>query len=306
MRITIFLLIILMGRGFLSAQKAGKLSQENFSQLEKYQDTLAVAGYAVVNDSLPEFRFGACKKLIVTLKKALQIENSFSYPFDRTASVSIQYPQDSSFRIFTWQLYVDKDQYKYYGAIQMNTPDLQLIPLIDRSSNIESANLEQMELTPDQWYGNLVYKVKQFDTPRGRRYLLFGFDGYKFFFKRKLIDVLHFEDGKAVFGDPVFVTIDPQNNETTKKRVLIEYSADASISLKFAPELNIIMTEHLEQIFGNYGEGPTMVPDGSYEGYELKDGEWVYIDKVFHQISEEPPVPYPTEKRKNNILGKKN
>jgi len=304
MRIFIGLLFIL-GNLSLFAQKAGELSPENFSQLEKYQDTLAIAGYAVVNDSLPAFRFGACKKLIVTLKKALQIENSFSYSFDRTASVSIQYPQDSSFRIFTWQLYVDKDNYRYYGAIQMNTPDLQLFPLIDRSSNIESANLEQMELSPDQWYGNLVYGIKQFDSPRGRRYLLFGFDGYQFFFKRKLIDVLHFENGKVIFGDPVFVQIDSNNNKTSKERVLIEYSADAAISLKFVPELDIIMTEHLEQIFGNYGEGPTMVPDGSYEGYELKDGEWVYIEKVFHQISEEVPVPYPTEKGKN-LLGKKN
>lgn len=301
----IFILLIIMGSLSLWSQKAGTITLEHLNKLEAYQDTLALAGYAVVNDSLPEYRFGACKKLIVTLKKALQIEHSFNFPFDRAASVSIQYPQDSSFRIFTWQLYVDKDEYRYYGAIQMNTPDLQLFPLIDRSANIESSNLEQMELTTDQWYGNLVYNIKQFDSPEGRRYLLFGFDGYRFFFKRKLIDVLYFKDNVPILGAPVFVAIDEQKNKTTKKRILIEYSADASVGLKFAPEMNIILTEHLEQISGIYGEGPTFVPDGSYQGYELKDGVWVYIDKVFDQISDEPPIPYPTDKGKN-ILGKKN
>lgn len=287
-------------------QRAGVVSLEDRAKLEEFQDTLALAGYAVVNDSITEYRFGACKKLIVTLKRALQIKNSFNFPFDRAASVSIQYPQDSSFRIFTWQLYVDKDTYRYYGAIQMNSPDLKLIPLIDRSTNIESSNLEQMELTPDQWYGNLIYSIRQFDTPQGRQYLLFGFDGYRFFFKRKLIDVLHFKDGKAVFGSPVFVAIDENNNKTTKKRVLKEYSADASVSLKFVLEMDMIITEHLERINGNYGEGPTFVPDGSYEGYKLENGAWTYIEKVFSQISEEPPIPYPHKKGgKVDIVGRK-
>ena len=288
-------------------QKAGIISLEDRVMLEKFQDTLALAGYAVVNDSITEYRFGACKKLIVTLKRALQVKNSFNFSFDRAASVSIQYPQDSSFRIFTWQLYVDKDTYRYYGAIQMNSPDLKLIPLIDRSADIESANLEEMELTPNQWYGNLIYSIKQFDTSEGRQYLLFGFDGYRFFFKRKLIDVLHFDNGKAVFGAPVFVITDKNKNKRIKKRILKEYSADASVSLKFHPEMDIILTEHLERITGNYGEGPTFVPDGSYEGYKLENGAWVYIEKVFNQVSEEPPTPYPhNNKTKRDILGRKN
>ena len=30
-----------------------------------------------------------------------------------------------------------------------------------------------------------------------------------------------------------------------------------------------------------------------FKGFELKDGFWVHVDKVFHVIMDEPPVPHP-------------
>ena len=176
----------------MMGQKAGVLNEAGYEKIHAYEDTIALMGYAIVNDSLQANRYAACKKLILSLKEALKTENSFNYPFDRVKTVSIQYPQDSSFRVFTWQLYADKDNYRYYGAIQMNTAELQLFPLIDRSGEIENSNVEQFELTPDKWYGALYYRILESESPEGKHYLLFGFDGYRFFHKRKLIDVLTF------------------------------------------------------------------------------------------------------------------
>ncbi|MEY3369157.1 MAG: hypothetical protein RI973_2312, partial [Bacteroidota bacterium] len=90
--------------------------------LEEYEDSLGYFGFLVINDSASENRFASCKLLIKTLVKALQVENSFHYPFEQLQTVSILYPPDSTFRIFTWQLYVDENDYRYYGAIQMNSP----------------------------------------------------------------------------------------------------------------------------------------------------------------------------------------
>lgn len=289
--------------GFARAQ-SGELSEENRATIKTWEDTLAVLSYAVINDSLPEFRFAACRNMITTLVKALKLENSFQYPFERLKTVSIQYPRDSSFRIFTWQLYVDKDEYHYYGAIQMNSEKLQLFPLIDRSGTV--ANVEQEELTPEKWYGSVYYNLRECDSPSGKYYLLFGFDGYEFFHKRKIVDVLYFRDGKPVFGAPVFIAQESGKPVQEKKRLLIEYSAAASVRVNYDEALELLIFDHLIPTKGQYGEGMTMVPDGSYEAFEFKKGLWYYKTKVFDQISDEAPRPYPVlETREKDIFGKK-
>lgn len=291
----------------LSAQEETALQPlTGQEQMKLYEDTLAVLGYAVVNDSLPDNRFLACREMIIRLKQALKAPNSFDYPFERLKSISIQYPQDSSFRIFTWQLYVDKEEYRYFGAIQLNTPELTLIPLQDRSFQL-TEDPEKAVLNPDEWYGSLYYNIKQVDTPQGPYYLLFGFDGYAFYYKRKIIDVLRIQDGKASFGAPVFYHPATQDApEFAKTRVVREYSAAASVKLNYDPSYEIIMFDHLVPGGGQYGEGVTYYPDGSYEGYSLQNGRWTYIEKVFDQVSAEAPRDYPIlDQREKNIFGRK-
>lgn len=299
-KMLLFCAIALLGLPRLNAQEdAVAFSEENQAFLKEMEDTLALLAYAVINDSLPEHRFGACREMIPKLVKALKVENSFRYPFERLKSISIQYPQDSSFRIFTWQLYVDKDDYRYYGAIQMNTPELQLSPLIDRSFKIEDA--EHAVLSPEEWYGSVYYNLLGVDGPEGPYYLLFGFDGHSFFRKRKLIDVLRFEEGRPVFGAPVFV----HEGGLRKHRVVREYSAEVSTRCNYDGLLELIIFDHLIELSGPYGEGPVNYPDGSYEAYRLEGGLWQHVDKVFDQVSDEAPRPAPIlDHRTKDLFGK--
>jgi hypothetical protein len=287
------------------AQKAGKIDATSYAQLKEYEDTLGLCGYLIINDSLPEGRFAGCKKLITTLKQALKLPNSFNYPFEQVKSVSIQYPADSTFRIFTWQLYVDVDDYRYYGAIQMNTPDLQMYPLIDRSADVQSEEYDILK--PENWYGALYYNTKPFDTPEGRKYLLFGYDGHRFFDKRKLVDVLSFKDGKPVFGAPVFVQKDSLGNElAVRNRLLFEYSAEASFKMNFDEAYGLIIYDHLIMMAGSSGQGPTMVPDGTYEGYQLKNGQWEWVEKYWTQTMDDAPRPEPVldNRKGQDVFGK--
>ncbi len=269
------------------------------------EDTLAILAYAVINDSIPERRFAACQTLIKKLVGTLKAENSFRYSFERLRTVSIQYPPDSSFRVFSWQLYVNENEYRYYGAIQMNTPELELYPLIDRSFQVEKP--EQEVLPNDQWYGAVYYNLKAFEHRGDAYYLLFGFDGFEFFRKRKVVDILWFQDGKPMFGAPLFVNRADPSQPSSKKRLLQEYSAEASIRLNFDPALDLLIFDHLEIMEGRHQEGPVGVPDGTYEGYRLtSEGFWEYIPKVFNEVQDRPPVPYPTlEGREKDIFGNK-
>ncbi|MEK7255248.1 MAG: hypothetical protein AAB316_10920 [Bacteroidota bacterium] len=161
-------------------------------------------------------------------------------------------------------------------------------------------------LTPDKWYGSIYYNLRQFDTAEGRKYLLFGFDGYTFFNKRKVADVLSFKDGKAFFGAPVFVQEDSTGQQTIRKRLLQEYSAEASVRFNFDEVYEMIMFDHLTATGGTYGQGMTMVPDGTYEAYKLENGRWHWIEKIANQTMDEAPRPEPIldQRKDTDVFGK--
>jgi hypothetical protein len=286
------------------AAQSKPITPADMEALEAAEDTLGLLAYAIVNDSIEENRFGAVRAFIPALVKSLKRPNSFHFPFKQLQTVSIQYPADSTFRVFTWQLYVDKDTYRYYGAIQMNSTDLKLYPLVDRSFEI-TGDLEQIMLEPDQWYGSLYYNIYTVNDGEEPYYLLFGFDGYEFFRKRKLVDVLRFVDGKPVFGAPVFKETTRQGMVSTKNRLIFEYSAAASFRCNYDPALNLLIFDHLVTIGGEYGEGPVNIPDGTYEGYHLEDQHWEYVEKVFNTFLDEPPRPEPVldGRRGKDLMG---
>lgn len=296
--------LLIFAFGQIAFAQAGALNEQSLAQLKEYEDTLGLCGFLVVNDSMPEERYASCKKLITTLVQALKIENSFNYQFDRLKSVSILYPPDSTFRVFTWQLYVDVNDYRYYGAIQMNNGKLQLFPLIDRSPDVESEEYDI--LTPEKWYGAVYYNLRQFDTAEGKKYLLFGYDGYSFFNRRKVAEVLSFKDGKPSFGAPVFVQEDSLGNQTIRNRLVLEYSSEASFKFNYDDAWGLIIYDHLMTMAGSYGQGPTKVPDGTYEGYKLENGRWHWVEKFWTQTMDEAPRPEPVLENRagKDVFGK--
>lgn len=309
LRIKLLASILLFLPLALAAQKkpktapASQPSLEAAQQLQGLEDTLGVLGYAIVNDSIEAERFAACRVFITTLVRALKIENSFKYPFERMQSVSILTPPDSSFRIFTWQLFVNDSTYRYYGSIQMNERSLKMYPLIDRSFEMERFPSSE-ELPADRWYGALYFNLRQFDTRQGRRYLLFGYDAFEFFEKRKLLDVLSFnKEGKPVFGAPVFEKPDVPPD----LRVYVQYSADAKVKLNWDEQYKMILFDHLIPFPSPYGREMTNVPDGSYDGYRFEKGRWKYVDKVFDDKQKDVPFPEPIldSRKDNDIMGKK-
>jgi hypothetical protein len=303
------LLFVLTCQSALVAQnknnKAGKLSKEITEKIHASEDSLAILAYAVVNDSIEQERFAACKVLITSLVRTLKAENSFNYPFSRLKSISIMAPPDSSFRIFTWQLFVNDSTYRYYGAIQLNQRELKLYPLIDRSFEMDIPPTYD-QLSADNWYGALYYNIRQFESKEGRKYLLMGFDAFEFFSRRKVIEVLSFDkQGKPVFGAPVFVRSNPKPG-LKEQRLFVEYSSEASVKVNWDEQYKMILFDHLIPFPSPFGRGMTMVPDGSYDGLKFEKGNWKFIDKVFNDSQDEPPMPEPIldSRKDKDISGK--
>lgn len=290
----LFLLILPMASQAQSSKTkpAGRLSPQALEQLRLMEDTLGVLAYAVVNDSIENQRFAACRALIPALVRALKVENSFNYPFSRLKSLSILSPPDSSFRIITWQLFVNDSTYQYYGSIQRNSRDLQLFALRDKRSELEYLPVSD-QLKPDNWYGALYYNLRQFEGREGRQYLLFGYDAFSFFEKRKVIDVLSFDKtGNPTFGAPIFERETDAPN-LPEQRLIFEYSAETSVRVNWDEEYQMVLFDHLIAMPSPFGRGMTHVIDGSYDGLKLEKGRWKYITQVFHDSQEMPPFPQP-------------
>ena len=268
------------------------LKAQDHAALATKEAALVQLATTLLTDSLKENRVKAEASFQNLLTETLTEKNSFQFPFESLEAVSILYPSDSTFRIFTWQLYVDKNDYRYGGMIQMNNTKNDLFSLTDASSEIETYDIEYDVLGASDWYGALYFNLQEFETPKGNQYLLFGFDGFEFFKKRKVVETLYFDEaGQPVFGASAFAKVEAGYEASTKNRLYLEYSAEVAARLNYDPSLEMLIMDNLVSMRSPYKQvGNVNIPDGSYIGYSLKNGVWEYVEKVFNQVSERPPA----------------
>ncbi|MFM6976720.1 MAG: hypothetical protein ACKOW2_07715 [Sphingobacteriaceae bacterium] len=245
------------------------------SLLNTYQDSLISLSKDIVNKQLEPERYNANYLFIKTLVSALKEPKSFHYGFDSLKSVSIQTSPDQKFRVFSWHIMNKDGSYRYYGSIQMNTPDgkLKLFPLVDSGPFIKNA--ADTTTSPNKWYGAQYYKIIPVAQPGEQSYyVLLGWKGNTVKSTKKVIEVLYFKDGQAYFGLPVF---DANPDWTGKKRIIFEYGRDVSMLLNYQPAEQRIVFDHLAPInaemkadFSKYG------PDMTYDALQLFKGRWKY------------------------------
>ena len=290
-RLTILSFLLSTSIGLFAQKHSPEIKPSDAEKLSILEDTLALIAHQAVEDSTPEVRLEANKRLIPLLKKALSFKGSFNYAFDKLQNIAISYPADKSFRILTWQLYKDSTEYKYFGFIQMNNPKSTIYPLMDAYKDIQ--NPEKQVLTSDKWYGSVYYNIKQFKSIDGIKYLLFGYNTNNWIERIKVCDVVSFKYGKPTFGAPVF-NLAEKGRAKTVNRIIINYGAESTTRLNFDDELGIIVTDHLEPVQSrNPDLGEVMVPDGTYEAYKLDKGVWKHVDQLPTTAMDEAPRPKP-------------
>jgi len=267
---SLFLLLLFVSVILRSvAQHSDESTDEG--KLQRYEDSLKMLGKEFINDNSEKERQTANYAFIKTLVSALKVPNSFLYPFDSVKTVSIINSPDNRFRIFSWPVQADDGSYRFYGTVQINTGgSLQMYPLNDYTPFIKHP--EDTVTDNRKWYGAEYYRIVPVYSP-GLYYVLLGWKGNNIHTNKKVIEVLSFRDNKPVFGYPAFI-----GNGKTRKRVVFEYTRQASMLLHFVPDQDLIVFDHLsppdpkqQDHFDIYG------PDLSYDGYKLKDGKWIYV-----------------------------
>ncbi|MDX2136223.1 MAG: hypothetical protein SFV52_15665 [Saprospiraceae bacterium] len=257
-------------------------------------------------DSLSADRQTASDSLFHGLRQALALPGAFEYPFDSLQSISRITAPDGALRLVTWQLRLNDSTWQYKGFLLVRAPVEALFVLTDQSSELPASPRHE-QLDPDRWYGALYYNIFRFEAPEGTRYLLFGYKGYSLTERQKLIDVLWFDPvtRQPRLGDAVFEGVPGEDGEA-RLRFMLEYYAEAKVRLNWDEQYQRILFDHLIPMTNPYDGTPTRVPDGSYQGFELKDGRWHFIDNVFNDSQEEVPRPFPVldDDKNRDILGR--
>jgi hypothetical protein len=257
----------------LSYQCFAQQTNENAGQLKIYQDSLKVLGKKMINDEIDVQRKNANYAFIKMLVNALKTPNSFFFPFDSVRTIAIVNSPDKRFRIFSWAIANDDGSYRFYGAIQMNSGSLQLLPLTDYSPAI--ANPEDTLTDNRKWFGAEYYKIVPVDAPNPY-YVLLGWKGNTVKSTKKVIEVLSFNDGKPAFGLPVF-----EKNGKIRKRIVFEYTRQVSMLLRYVPEQKLIVFDHLVPPDPKLkNQKDTYGPDLSYDGYRLENGKWIFRENL--------------------------
>ena len=287
----------------ISSACFAQINSSERSQLHKKEDSLKSFALQIIQGRTAAERFAADSQFTKMFVRALKIKNSFYYPFDSLITISKLVPEDSSFKIFTWQMVINENLTRQHGAIQMRTEDgsLKLFPLIDKSD--VTINEEDTIGNNFGWMGAVYYKIIEKHAFGKNYYTLLGYIENTISSNKKVIEILTFNDGQPVFGGSCFSF---QDNSVIKKyraRYIMEYKKNASPRLTYDPDQDMIIYEHLISESGEPQKKYTYIPDGDYEGLTWRDGKWVHIQKVFTQKTPEgqEPLPQPVLDAQGNI-----
>jgi hypothetical protein len=251
-------------------------SDENarIQRLRIYQDSLKELGKTMINNENDLERKNANYQFIKTLVGALKTPNSFLFPFDSVKTISITNSPDNRFRILTWHIENQDGSYRFYGTVQLNTGgQLKMYPLEDYSPLLQHP--EDSVTDNHKWFGAQYYKIVPVYGAK-TYYILLGWKGNTVQSTKKVIDVISFPDGKPQFGMPIF-----DGNGKARKRIVFEYTRQASMLLNYVPQQNLIVFDHLSPPDPKLKDHPeSFGPDLSYDGYKLKNGRWVYVEEL--------------------------
>ena len=247
----------------------GAKAQEPKQNLGALQDSLNKISLRVLSAQSDEQKFVQNGLFVKTLVEALKTPNSFKYAFDSLKTVSVVKSPDDVFRLLTWYTQLVDGTYRFFGALQMDTPSgaLKLIPLIDQTENLTDPNL----ITSNKnWFGAKYYEIIPVtSSARLSYYILLGWKGNNERSTKRVIEILNLDKGQVTFGAPVFDGKDLQS----KNRLIFEYNKQNAMTLKSDLKAGVLVFDHLspfnpdmEGKFEYYGS------DGHMDGLKIIGG----------------------------------
>jgi hypothetical protein len=207
---------------------------------------------------------------------ALQLPGSFNHKWGTLNMIGKLVSDDGEVKVFSWLYMASRNKYHYTAFIQVQgkrgDPDIFRLS----QGNAEKVRSENYPQSLDDWHGKVYYSILTNQYKRKTFYTLLGADFKDTKTSMKTIEVLAIQRGKPVFRDEQFLA-----GGTVKDRIVLEYSAELTISLQYNERLGMIVYDHIAPLHPLYhGNYQFYGPDGSYDGYRFTEGIWMLEENV--------------------------
>lgn len=228
-----------------------------------YSDTLSAFGPVV--DQIQEI-----------MPDALATEGAMEFTWSKLDRIGVISSDDGNVRVFSWHVMEDPDHYRYYGYIQMNLKKDQ-IRVFELKDNLKpQRNLNRLEQSPENWFGKLYYQIIAETYKRDTYYTLMGMDFNNSRSTIKTIETISIHRRKPRFEQGMYLMGNRQQD-----RMVLEYSSQVSISVRYDPAIRMITYDHLEPLHPVYRNNFEFYgPDGSIDGLQFADGSWIFVRDI--------------------------
>jgi len=251
------------------------------------EDSLSILIKQVSADNSFAVKEEANNNFLSLFRATLSKEGAFDYPFDSLKHIGKIRSEDGKVRIFTWNLPLVGGYQKYFGFI-LYKKDKRNTLIFELNDSRKSVKDPIKEILGSQnWVGALYYSLTE-ETYQGKTYyLLLGFDFNNIFSSKKIIEVLTFgKDFEPVFGSNVFKV-----GDVFLARVVFEFSARATMTLRYISDSKTIVFDHLSPSRPDFTDNFQFYgPDFSYDGFKYEKGCWVYVRNLDLRNPRREPV----------------
>jgi hypothetical protein len=208
------------------------LQSQDHLRLSLMEDSLASIQLQIQKTGIDSVRLSLNTCFRNTLRTAIELPGSFTYPFDSLKKLVKLLSPDKMFRAYNWNLPLAGGANLYFCFLQIpeksKKNSFTIIELSDHSDSIPDP--EHSALNVGCWYGAIYYKIIPERWDSGRIYTLFGWQGKSLIEMQKIIEILYFgENNVPYFGKKIFHNYkDGENN-----RVIFKYSPVATMILRY-------------------------------------------------------------------------
>jgi len=258
-----------------------------FLQLNKVRSAVKDAEKKKLNQEFKDY-----------LLETLLLPESYTYSFPRLKTIGVIDSPDKSFRIVNWNIQLEDESNLFFGYIvrKGNKKKNKIIELINKTIVYE---MPTDVIQESNWYGALYYKIIPNKKGKKDLYTVLGWRSNGNISFMKIIDVIQINGNHVKIGANVFQT------KTEKlKRIVLEYSKKASVTLRYESKLERIVFDHLSP------ESPSMkglyeyyIPDMSYDAYIFENEKWVLKEDVIavNEIEKNTYKQYKIDKKTGEI-----
>lgn len=286
--------------------QGGVVESTDDISLSELEADLAILGDKVVSGQLEKERLESNQEFTKALEEMLYYDEAFEYPFDKVRNLSKITAESEEFRLFTWLVPLKDGTFNYYGyaLIKRKKGLIEVVDLTDNSKTLESPEYDWLK--PENWFGAIYYQTFEVKHKKKRYQVYLGYRPGDREVQEKLVEVVYMDNNKLTFGAKVFETpiISDYKYDQRPFRLRFRYSKKVVASLKYKPELNMIVMDHLSPPDASFQRDWKMYgPDFSYDGIYWENGKFYLKKQIEFDSGFKPPAPI--EKPKQGLAPKK-